>query len=508
MIAPALAIAALLLHAATAMRYGYFRDELYFIACAKRLAWGYADQPPLVAFGAWLAGPFGYPLLALRALPILAAALTVYVTTRLAAELGGGRFAQALAGVATLLAPAYLLLGNTLTTSSLEPLFWTVAIFVAIRIVRGSEEDAALWWLVLGLVMAAGCYAKYSMLLPVVGVLVGLLLTPERRVLRSPFVLYGAAVAAVLLAPNLVWQASHGWPFVEVLRGDAAHRPAFAVGIALEYRNLWQNFKAFAAEQLVYTNPIAAIVWVIGMVALFRLRSLRDLRFVSIGYVVVFVVAVAFAAKGYYIVGYYASLLAIGAVAVERLRVPLRVGVFGLLIAVAIVAMPLSLPVLPIDTLVAYTQRLGLTGRAGTAPHLMQPVFAEEFGWDRLARDVSGVYFSLPPSVRRGAAIYADTYGDAGALDFFGPRYGLPPVISSQNNYYLWGYREYEGATLVAIGATRIDLLRKYYRSIILVRTSTEPYKWIVEGPAPIYLCTDPILPLRRIWPKLRWYGA
>ena len=508
MIAPALALAALLLHAATAMRYGYFRDELYFIACAKRLAWGYVDQPPLVAFAAWLAGPVGYPLVALRALPILGAALTVYVATRLTAELGGGRFAQALAGVATLLMPAYLLLGNTLTTSSLEPLFWTLAMYVSIRIVRESEERAAQWWLVLGAVTAAGCYAKYSMLLPVVGVVVGLLLTPERRVLRSPFVLYATALAAVLLAPNLVWQATHGWPFVEVLRGDAAHRPAFAVGIALEYGNLWQNFKAFAIEQLVYTNPVAAIVWVTGLVAPFRLRSLRDLRFAVVGYAVVFVVAVAFAAKGYYIVGYYASLLAVGAVAIEGWRVPLRAAAFGLLVAVGVIAMPLSLPLLPVDTLVAYTQRLGITGRGGTPAHLMQPVFAEEFGWDRLARDVAGVYFSLPPSVRRGAAIYADTYGDAGALDFFGPRYGLPPAISSQNNYYLWGYRDYEGSTLVAIGATRIDLLRRYYRSVVLVRTSTEPYKWIVEGPAPIYLCTDPILPLRDIWTNLRWYGA
>ena len=197
-----------------------------------------------------------------------------------------------------------------------------------------------------------------------------------------------------------------------------------------------------------------------------------------------------------------------GAVAIERSRVPLRATVFGLLAAAGLVAMPLSLPVLPVHTLVAYTQRLGLTGRGGTPTHLMQPVFAEEFGWDRLARDVAGVYFSLPPSVRRGTAIYADTYGDAGALDFFGPRYGLPSAISSQNNYYLWGYRDYEGLTLVAIGATRIDLLRRYYRSVVLVRTSREPYKWIVEGPAPIYLCRDPVLPLRDIWTNLRWYGA
>ncbi|HEY6325767.1 MAG TPA: hypothetical protein VIW73_04520, partial [Candidatus Cybelea sp.] len=161
MIGALLALLALLLHAATAWRYGYFRDELYFIACSKHLAWGYVDQPPFVAFAAWLAAPAGYSLLALRALPILAAALTVYLAVRLAAELGGGRFAQWLCGVATTLLPAYLLLGNTLTTSSFEPFFWTLAIFIAIRIVRSPPAHAPPLWAALGVVAALGAYAKY-----------------------------------------------------------------------------------------------------------------------------------------------------------------------------------------------------------------------------------------------------------------------------------------------------------------------------------------------------------
>ena len=232
------------------------------------------------------------------------------------------------------------------------------------------------------------------------------------------------------------------------------------------------------------------------------------MRFIAVAYVVLFLAAVALSAKGYYIIGIYAALLAIGAVAIERVIAPLRATAFGALVAVGILALPLSLPVLPVDGLIAYTKLLGLSGRDGTPAHLIQPVFAEEFGWDRLARDVAQVYFALPNDVRARAAIYADTYGDAGALDFFGPRYGLPPAISSQNNYYLWGTRGYVGATLVAIGATRIDLLRRYYRSVTLVRTSSEPYKWVVEGPAPIYLCRDPIAPLSEIWPHLRWFGA
>jgi hypothetical protein len=401
-----------------------------------------------------------------------------------------------------------LLLANTLITTSFEPFFWTLAVYAVVRIVRTDAVAARRWWIVLGITIALGAYAKYSILLPVAGVAIGLLATAERRVFRSPSVFFAIAVAALLISPNILWQFAHGWPIVEVLGENAAHRPEFQNGLGLEFRDLAENARAFALEQLVYTNPLAVPVWLAGAIAPFRVASLRDLRFAGVGYGVVFLIAVAFSAKGYYIVGFYAALFAIGAVAIERARVYLRTALIAALVAVGVASMPLSLPVLPIDGLIAYSQVLGLTGRNGTPARLIQPVFAEEFGWNRLARDVASVYVSLPPAVRVRAAIYADTYGDAGALDFFGPRYGLPAAISSQNNYYLWGTHGYDGSVLVAIGATRIDLLRRFYRSVTLVRTSTEPYKWIVEGPAPIYLCRDPVAPLDRIWPYLRWYGA
>ena len=508
MIARVCALLALLLHATTASRYGYFRDELYFIACSKHLAWGYVDQPPLVAVAAWLSAPFGYAPSAMRALPVIASALTCYFAVALTSELGGGRFAQLLAGIATLLLPGYLLLGNTLTTSSFEPLFWTLAIYLVVRIAGAPASRRSRLWLALGFVTALGMYGKYSMLLPIAGLVIGLAATSQRRILRTPYAGYAAGVAILLLLPNLVWQGAHGWPILEVLRGDLVHRPSFAAGFALEYRDWAANAKAFLLEQLLYTNPLAAPIWLTGTIAPFRVAALRPLRFVSIAYLVVLLAAIALEAKGYYIIGFYAALLAIGAVVIERAGAVVRWGVLCSVTLVGLAAMPLSLPILPVDGLIAYTQGVGLTGRSGSPARLIQPVFAEEFGWDRLARNVAAVYFSLPPDERASTAIYADTYGDAAALDFFGPHYRLPAAISSQNNYYLWGTRGYTGTTLIAIGATRIDLLRRFYRSCVLVRTSTEPYKWIVEGPAPIYLCRDSIAPLSEIWPHLRWYGA
>lgn len=501
-IAPLVAAGTFALHLATAWRYGYFRDELYFIACARHLAWGYVDQPPLVALAAWLSSPFGYSLIALRVLPALAAALAAGAAVAIARELGGGRYAQWLAGIATALLPAYLLLGNVLTTTSFEDLSWLLVIWCAIRIARGNP---AWWWPLLGAAAAFGLYGKYSMALLVCALAIGFLCTRERRALATPWLLAGIGTALVLIAPNLWWQYAHGWPMLAVLHGDAAHRHAFNNGLEVEYRNIGKNAVAFALEQLLYTNPIAVLVWIAGIAVPFFSPRLRALRFLSVAYLALFAIAVWLAAKGYYVIGVYGALLAVGAVAWERAAAWLRATLFVALAVVGVATMPISLPILSLPQFLAYSQAIHLTG---TPPRLMQPVYAEEFGWDRLARDVARVYDALPASQRARTAIYADTYADAGAIDFFGPSVGLPAAIGSQNTYYLWGTHGYDGSTLIAIGATRIALLQPFYRSCVLTATSNEPLKWVVEGPNPIYVCTHPRASLQTIWPHLRWYGA
>lgn len=509
-----------LLHAATAWRYGYFRDELYFIACAKHLAWGYVDQPPLVAIAAWLSAPFGYTLEALRFLPMLSAALAAVVAIQIAKDLGGGKYAQWLAGISVALLPAYLLLGNILTTTSFESLSWTLVIWCCIKLCHPELVEGRTnlrWWLLLAASLAFGLYGKYSIALLAVALVIGLIATRERRILASWWFPLTTVFTFILVAPNLWWQAAHGWPMIDVLRGDAAHRHAFNTGLQLEYQNLWANTIAYASEQALYTNPVAVPLWIAGLIAPFTSPALRRLRFVSIAYVALFIAAVALEAKGYYTIGVYAALLAIGAVALERafvtlaqrhrlVTLSLSKGYVALLAVVAVATLPLSLPILPINGFIAYSAALGLTDRR--APRLVQPVYAEEFGWDRLAADVAQAYNALPASQRARTAIYTDTYADAGAIDFFGTRYGLPSAISSQNTYWLWGTRGYDGSTLIAIGATRIDSLRRYYRTVKLLGTSNEPLKWAVEGPAPIYLCADPTKPLDEIWASLRWYGA
>ena len=500
------ALGAFILHAATAWRYGYFRDELYFIACGHHLAWGYVDQPPLVALVAWMARPFGDALEALRFPVLIATALTVWAGCRIAHELGGGRFAQALAGMSIGLMPSYLALGNVLTTTSFEPLSWTLVMWCVIRIVRG--ENGARMWLLLAAAAVFGLYGKYSMALVLIAAAIGLLLTPQRRILRSRWFPVATALALAAIAPNLWWQAQHGWPFFAVLASDGTHRVAMNNGWQFESLNLATNAREFALEQVIYTSPSSMIVWIAGICAPFAWERVRDLRFVSYAFFILLIAAIALAAKGYYIIGIYAILMTIGAVVIERAAYLLRGFVLVAVTAAGLFFTPLSLPLLRVGALIAYTQALGLTGAHGTTPHLIQPLFAEEFGWQRLARDVSSVYDALPPATRAQTAVYADTYADAGAIDLFGARYGLPSAIGTQNSYYLWGTHGYDGKTMIAVGASRIALLRTYYHSCALARLSTEPLKWIVEGPSPIYLCTGPTMPLDRIWPHLRWYGA
>lgn len=497
------------LHAATAWRYGYFRDELYFIACAHHLSWGYVDQPPLVAIAAWLAMPFGGALVPLRILPALSAALCTVVAVAIARDLGGGRFARVLTAVAAGLMPAYLALGNVLTTSSFEGLSWTLVAWLTIKLIKNTDpKRAQRLWLALSLAVAFGLYGKYSMALFVACCLAGVLFTAQRRILATPWFPIAFTATFVLALPNVIWQLQHGFPFIDVLKGDAAHRHPFNNGLVLESRDLVSNTIAYIGEQLLYTNPIAVPVWVAGLIGPFAAQRLRDVRFLPIAWVLLTVAAIVLEAKGYYTTGVYASLFAVGSIIVEKAATWLRSVAVASIAAVAILSMPMSIPVLPIDGFLGYTKAIGLTGRAGAPAHLIQPLYAEEFGWERLARDVSKTYRILPSGTRALTAIYADTYADAGAIDFFGGKYGLPKAISSQNTYWLWGPRDYDGQTLIAIGASRIDILKRHYEQCELVATSTEPLKWVVEGPSPIYFCKGAREPFDRIWNDLRWYGA
>ncbi|GAC1313229.1 MAG: glycosyltransferase family 39 protein [Vulcanimicrobiaceae bacterium] len=495
-VAAFLAIATFALHYIAAGRYGYQRDELYFISCAHHLAWGYVDQPPLIAVVAKVVlALFGDSLYAIRLLPALAASATVVLTGRIAARFGGGPYAQALAMIAVALAPFFLAIGSLFTMNAFEPLLWLAAVALLHRAI---ERDESRVWLALGTVCGLGLVNKYSTFFFLGSCLAGIALTPARRTFARPGFAFAVALASAIVAPTLVWQAQNGWPQLAVLH-DAAASKNYVVGPLVFY-----------AQQILMMNPLTAPLWIAGLVAALAGTRGGTLRWIGIAYVVLSIVYLALGAKVYYLAPVYPILFAIGAPVVagwlERRRAsvllyPALLVVCGLLIA------PEAYPLLPLPTFERYEHVLDLRGiKMEKHPEGRVPQhYADELGWHTLVAALGRANDGLSPAERRQAVILTRDYGQASAVDFFGPKRGLPRAISGHNNYFLYGPRGASGAVVLAVGFDA-PRLRAEFERVERVGFFHDDYVLPDFNDLPIYKCTKPRSPLAAWWPSMRRY--
>ena len=477
-------------HVACLANYGYFRDELYYVACGRRLAWGYVDHPPLVAVMAWLSEHlFGPSVQALRIIPLLLAVALIVIVTAIVRRLGGGPFAQLLASVAIAIAPHYLFVFHYLSMNSAEIVLWAAAVWLLMIAI----DTNRLWiWVALGVVFGVGLLNKHSMGFLAVALAVGLLATNARRVLRTPGPWMAAAIAAAIFTPHLVWQAQNGWPTLEFVRNAQAFKIAD------------ESPASFIGQQCLLMQPLNAPIWIAGLWFLLARPPRKEWRLFGWAFLVLLLFFVAQQAKPYYLTPYYPVLLAAGAIAIERLsarrRLARAAGVALLTIGGAALA-PLALPILPVETFIAYSQRLGITPSSGERHELgvLPQHFADMFGWEDLARRISDVYQSLPEDEKSTARVFARNYGQAGALELFRGRYPLPPVISPHNNYWFWGPGP-DGGTLIIIGGKPEENRQAFEHVEEVARTSCRlcmPY----ERNVPIYIGRGWKLPLNAIWP-------
>ncbi len=484
----------LALHALAITHYGWFRDELYYLACSRHLAWGYVDHPPLsIALLALVRGTLGDSLWAVRALPALAGAGTVVFTGLLVRELGGGRFAQALACFAAVLPPVWLAVDHFFSMNALDTLFWTVAAWLLLRALDGGRPRT---WIVLGVVLGLGLLNKWSMAWFAGAAALAVVATPHRHVLRTPWPWAAAGIAALLFAPNLLWQARHDWPTLEFMRN------------ATEYKMVRTGFADFWKQQWMVMSPVTVLLWLPGLVALLRGARTRVLG-------LVFVLVAAFltltgTSRANYLSVAYAPLLAAGAVAVEHVaarRAWLRPLAFSVLALLGLPIVPLGLPLLPVERSIAYMRALGVQPRSEehTAVSDLPQAWADMFGWEELVKRVAHAYHALPADERARAAIFAHNYGEAGALDFFGPRYGLPPAISGHNNYWLWGPRGATGDVVVIVGGGRTSR-HEDFRSAVKVDSTDCQHCMPYENGAPIWVCRGLNKPLAERWREIRMY--
>jgi hypothetical protein len=491
--------AKLLLHLLTAARYGIFRDEMYYLACSQHMAWGYVDHPPGAVFIAWFARHvFGESPLALRLFPALAGAALVWLTGKLAREMGGGRFAQALAALAVLVVPIYLVLHHWLTMNAFEPLVWMGCVWLVVRAINTGESR---YWFWFGVLSGLGFETKYSIAFLLAGVLAGVLLGRERRFLKSRALWLGVLVCGLIALPNLLWQIRNGFPFLELLHN-----------VRMSNRDVARSPVAFIADQAMIMNPIVFPLWMGGLMWLFFGRDGRRYRLLGWTYVVLLAIFILLRGKNYYVAPVYPMLFAAGAIGLERITAGGRLGTAGraayatLVIAVGAALAPLSAPILLPEDYVRYQQALHLEPpKAENQDNGPLPqYFADEFGWQEMVEKVAQVYNRLPPEERARTAIFSNGWGEAAAVDFYGPKYGLPPAISKHNNYWLWGPRNYDGSTMIILRSDGSGD-REHFQSVEAAGTVEHPYSRRDEH-FTIWLCRGAQFNLREVWPRIKLY--
>jgi hypothetical protein len=491
-----LGLVALVIHLVFNAGYGIFRDELYFIVCGQRPAWGYVDQPPLIPIlASWSYALFGNFLIGFRLIPALALSATVALSALFVRSLGGGRFAQWLAGLCVLCSPQFLSTGLLFTTETFQPLTWLACGWILLRLEQTRDER---WWIPFGVVVGVSLLSKYAIAFYVLALGIGLLATPLRRSLLRPWLYVGALIGAILVLPNVVWQQAHGWPFLELGRA------------AVNGKNVALTPVAFFAQQLLLMGPLAAPVWIVGLWACLRRPKLAVYRAFAIAYVILFIFFVVTHGKAYYIGPIYPTLFGIGAIAVESWLESVRwrrAALRAVAVAGALAA-PMTIAVLSEKAFIAYSTMLGISPSATAADHqklgLLPQYYADQHGWAEMAVKVAAVYNALPPTDRAKAVFLGLNYGEAAAIDVFGRPMGLPPAISGHNNYYLWGPQGHDGSVLIVLGPNWGGLLA-VYRQVEVAGEINNPYAMPFET-GPIYVLRDPKLPFSFIWPNLRHF--
>ncbi|MEM7350835.1 MAG: glycosyltransferase family 39 protein [Acidobacteriota bacterium] len=481
--------------------YGYFIDELYYIACSERLAAGYVDHPPLAPWLLALSRTFlGDSVLAIRVLPALAFAASVFLTGLMARRLGAGLFGQGLAALAVMLAPVPLIFAGFFSMNPFEILLWVGACYVLIEILRTGNERL---WLVFGLVAGLGLLNKHTFVLLAAGLAVGVVLTPARRHLMSRWLWLGAGLAFVLLLPNLLWQVQHGWPSLEFYRNADLNKNVDTPPLKV------------LIDQILFMNPVSALIWGAGLV--FCFASSRGRPYRALGWIFLTLMAMTLIAQKSRpdrIAGIYPVMLAAGAAwwdlgGASSARRWARGALPVLLIVVAVLMAPLCLPILPPDQLARYSAAAGIVPqleRGAGKVTAMPQWFADRFGWPELVEEVVGVVErELTPDERRRALILTPSYGHAGAIERLGERYDLPPVASPQNTYHLWGLGEGPLDVLVSVDIGPEPLLQ-FYEEVREVGRYRCEYCMPWRDDAPIYVARRPKLALRDYWDRFRHF--
>jgi len=498
-----IALAKLLIHIYFNNRYGYFRDELDYVSCGDHLQWGYVDQPPLIPFLIHICrAVLGDSLRSIRFIPALASSFLVIQTAVLAREFGGRRFALLLSAVCIVVNPQYLSNGSLLGTNCLEPNLWTGCAYFLILAIKRDNPRYLLWF---GAIAGLGLEEKYSIAVFGFGIVIGLLLTSQRKLFLNKWLWLGGLAAFLIFLPNVLWNIRYHWPFLQLMHN-----------IRAEGRDVVWGPAQFFFQQVLVMNPIVAPLWLGGLFALLFSAKLRQYQALGWSYLVSYTAFFVLHGKNYYLTPIYPMLLAAGAVMLEvwldrpesanpRLQW-LKPSVVITLLASGIHLAPIVIPVFSPERFLAYTKTLPFKLPVNEYSHMRAALpqwYADQFGWKEIADEAVVAWNQIPPEERHDCAIFAQDYGQAGSIDFFGRHYGLPPALSGDRTYWLWGPRGYSGNCMIVLGDRR-KRLEELFQQVDYVGTSADN-SWALESQISVYICRGAKFgTLSQLWPQLK----
>ena len=478
--------------------YGYFRDELYYLACARHLSAGYVDQPPLSIFVLALAKLLlGQSVFAIRLVPAITSGVSVIVLCFLVRRMGGGRAAMVLATLCFLASPLLLGAHTYYSMNSFDVLFWLLAAYAIVGIIQDPTRSA---WLGLGLIVGLGLLNKISVLWLIAGVVMAVLFTGLRRQLKLSGPYLAGVLALLIFSPYVVWNLQHGLPHLEFLRNATEGK----------YSSLTRT--RFLTEQLIDMNPITFFVALPGLWWCLFDREGRRYRAIGLVFLTVFAVLLANPhTKAEYVGAAYPMLFACGGIAIARFARPWGVVaatvIGGLLIVTGVAMAPLAMPILPVPSYVRYAQALGMAPTTAENLRLSElpQFFADMHGWKELARDVSAAYQTIPDSERNRTVALVGNYGEAGALELFADRYPLPRVICAHNSYWFWGPGHTPINTFIRLGGKPEGYLEKY-GSVRLAGVHYARYAMPYEDSLGIFIASQRKIPIEDDWPKVKHF--
>ncbi len=478
--------------------YGYFRDELYYIACAKRLGAGYVDHSPLsIYLLALVRLLIGDSVFAVRLVPAITSALSVAVVCLLVRKMQGGRVALVLAALSFIASGQLMGFHAYYSMNSIDILFWLVAGYVLVGL---AEHATTRRWVVLGLVLGLGLLNKTSVLWLGAGVAACLLLTNLRAQLKSRGPWLAGSTALIVFSPYVLWNLAHGLPHLEFMRNATAGK----------YSSLTRV--RFLVDQVFSMSPPVVLLALLGLA--WYLRSKDGHRFRVLGIVFLTTFAILFLnphTKSEYLAAAYPLLFAGGGVVVERLgqrwgrAIPAIAGV--LLVAFSLLAAPFALPMLPEQTYIRYSRALGVQPSTTETKKLAElpQFFADMHGWEELARDVSVAYLSIPEAERPTTVALVGNYGEAGALELFAKKYPLPRVICSHNSYWFWGVGPTPITTFIRLGG-KLDDYRETYDDVTQVGVHTCRYCMPYENDLGVFVARQRRVPIEQAWGRLKHF--